>query len=183
MKLKGNRIELHAARESDRKKIFNWLSRSDLTEWMMGVPNFPDLPPSSWMDFCQDYTPSFFNPSGDGQGRQFIILFQGKEVGTIGYDLLDQIKNRVVVDIWMRAQKYCGHGYGPDALSTLCRYIHGTFGIKTFIISPSARNKRAIAAYQKAGFILKSVMNRAQQEEEFGFSEYDDNVLMIKVME
>ena len=149
----------------------------------MGDPNFPDLPPPSWKDFCQDYTPSFFNLSGDGQGRQFIILFQGKEVGTIGYDLLDRAKNRVVLDIWMRAQKYCGHGYGPDALNTLCRHIHGMFGIKKFIISPSARNKRAIAAYQKAGFILKSVMNRLQQEKEFGFSEYDDNVFMIKVME
>lgn len=149
----------------------------------MGPPDFPDLPPPCWDDFCQDYAPSFFNSSGDGRGRQFIILFQGKGVGTIGYDLLDQVKSRVVLDIWMRAQKYCGYGYGPDALNTLCRYIHEMFGIKKFIISPSVRNKRAIAAYQKAGFILKSVMSRAQQEKEFGFSEYDDNVLMIKEIE
>jgi RimJ/RimL family protein N-acetyltransferase len=83
----------------------------------------------------------------------------------------------------MRAQEYCGHGYGPDALNTLCGYLHDVFGITRFIISPSARNKRAIAAYQKAGFVLKSVLTRAQQVKEFGFSEYDDNVLMIKVIE
>ena len=183
MKLKGERIELRAAREPDRRKIFNWLARSDLTVTMMGPPDFPEYPPPSWENFCDDYTPSFFNSSGDGQGRQFVILFHGEEVGTIGYDLLDRIKNRAVLDIWMRAQEYCGHGYGPDALNTLCGYLHDVFGITRFIISPSARNKRAIAAYQKAGFVLKSVLTRAQQVKEFGFSEYDDNVLMIKVIE
>jgi diamine N-acetyltransferase len=183
MKLKGERIELRAARKPDRRKIFNWLTKSDLTIAMMGPPDFPEYPPPSWENFCDDYTLSFFNSSGDGKGRQFIILFQGEEVGTVGYDLLDRKNNRVVLDIWMKAQEYCGYGYGPDALNTLCRYIHGAFGITRFVICPSARNKRAIAAYQKAGFTLKSVMSRTQQEKEFGFSEYDDNVLMIKEIE
>lgn len=183
MKIKGDRVELRPARESDRRKIFNWLTRSDLTGRMMGPPDYPDHPPPSWEAFCRDYTPAFFIPSGDGQGRQFVIVFQGKEVGTIGYDLLDRKQNRVVLDIWMRAEKYCGQGHGSDALKVLCQHIHKTYGITRFIISPSARNSQAIAAYQKAGFTLQSVINRSQQEKEFGLSEYDDNVLMIKKME
>jgi RimJ/RimL family protein N-acetyltransferase len=101
-------------------------------------------------------------------------------VGIVGYDLLEKKKDRVVLDIWMRSEKYCGHGYGSDALNILSRYIHEYFGITNFWISPSARNKRAVAAYRKAGFEYNKILNKNEQEIEFGLSEYDDNVLMIK---
>ena len=54
------------------------------------------------------------------------------------------------------------------------------YGITNFIISPSARNKRAIAAYKKAGFEYVKTLNKEEQEKEFGQAEYDDNVLMKK---
>ena len=79
-------------------------------------------------------------------------------------------------------KKYCGYGYGSDALNTLCKYIHKTYGITNFIISPSARNKRAIAAYKKAGFEYVKIINKEEQEKEFGKSEYDDNIMMIKTL-
>ena len=87
-----------------------------------------------------------------------------------------------MLDIWMRSEKYCGHGYGSDALSILCTYIHEKYGITNFIISPSARNKRAVAAYKKAGFQYVKVLSREEQIEEFGIAEYDDNVLMVKTI-
>ena len=146
----------------------------------MGPPDYPDHPIPSWEEFCYDYTLSFFNASGEGKGRNYIIVFTDEEIGTIGYDLLDKNKNRVVLDIWMRAEKYCGLGYGRDALNTLCDYIHKIYGITNFIISPSARNKRAIAAYKKADFKYISIISKTEQEKEFGKSEYDDNIIMIK---
>ena len=180
MNISGEKVELKPAQESDRRTIYEWLSQSDLTSSMMGPPVYPDHPVPSWDEFCEDYTPSFFNSSGDGKGRNFIIIAGRLEVGTVGYDLLDKKKNRVVLDIWMRAEKYCGHGYGSDALKTLSIYINKTYGINNIIISPSARNKRAIAAYIKAGFKYLSTINKAEQIKEFGVSEFEDNILMIK---
>jgi diamine N-acetyltransferase len=180
MKIYENRIELRPAQESDRKKIYIWLTQSDLAPSVMGPPYYPDHPIPSWEEFCKDYPLSIFNPSGDGIGRNYIIVVNGEEIGTIGYDLLDKNKNRVVFDIWMSAEKYCGHGYGSEALDTLCKYIHKTYSITNFIISPSARNKRAIAAYKKAGFEVIKTLTKEEQEKEFGLAEYDDNVLMIK---
>jgi RimJ/RimL family protein N-acetyltransferase len=116
----------------------------------------------------------------DGHGRNFIIVAGGELVVTIGYDLLDRKKDRVVLDIWMRAEKYCGHGYGSDALDALSAYINKTYGITNFIISPSARNKRAIAAYSKAGFKYLKTAGRKEQEKEFGSTEYNDNIIMIR---
>ena len=180
MNISGEKVELKPAQESDRRTIYEWLSQSDLTSSMMGPPVYPDHPVPSWDEFCEDYTPSFFNSSGDGKGRNFIIIANGEEVGTIGYDLLDKKKNSVFLDIWMRAEKFCGHGYGSDALKTLSVYINKTYGINNIKISPSARNKRAVASYRKAGFEYVSMMNKAQQIKEFGVSECDDNIIMIK---
>lgn len=109
-----------------------------------------------------------------------MIVLNGEEIGIVGYDLLDKQRDRVFLDIWMRSERYCGRGYGGDALNTLCDYIHKTYGICTFIISPSARNKRAVAAYQKAGFRAIKILNKEEQIREFGRAEYDDNMLMIK---
>ena len=180
MKIKGNKIELKPAQESDRNKIYAWLTQSDLTSSMMGPPNYPDHPIPSWKEFCDGYSASFFNASGDGKGKNYIITIDNEKVGTIGYDLLDRKNNQVVLDIWMRSEKYCRHGYGSDALNALCTYIHENYGITNFIISPSARNKRAIAAYKKAGFKYVKILSKEEQKKEFGLVECDDNILMIK---
>jgi len=148
---------------------------------MMGLPLYPDLSIPTWKEFCDDYKPHFFNSSGEGKGRDYIIIANAnEEVGTIRYDALDKKKGSVVLDIWMRALKYCGSGFGSDALNTLCDYLHGRFGIINFIISPSGRNKRAIASYQKCGFKWVSKISKEFQKKEFGISECDDNIIMIK---
>lgn len=176
----GNKIRLLPAQESDREKIYNWLCRSDVTPSVMGPPKYPEYPIPTHEEFYNKYPLSFFNASGDGIGRVFIIIAKDNEVGTIGYDLLDKEKGNVVLDIWMRAEKYCGSGYGSDALITLSSYLHEHYEITDFLISPSARNERALAAYRKAGFEYIKTMDKKEQEKEFGFSEYDDNILMIK---
>lgn len=171
---------MRPARESDRKKIFAWLTRSDLTPSIMGPPDYPDFAIPTWEDFCAEYPLSYFNASGDGRGRNYIIVMNEEEIGTVGYDLLDRKKDRVVLDIWMRSEKDCGKGCGSDALTTLCGHLQKTYGVTTFMICPSARNKRAIAAYRKAGFEVIRPLDREAQLKEFGRAEYDDNILMIK---
>jgi diamine N-acetyltransferase len=180
MEIAGNKIKLIPAKESDREKIYNWLCKSDLTPSIMGFPKYPEHPIPTYEKFCNEYPLFFFNESGDGIGRVFIIVANGNKVGTVGYDLLDKRKNRVVLDIWMKAEQYCGHGYGSDALNALSAYIHENYAITDFLISPSKRNKRAVAAYKKAGFEYVKIIDKKEQEEEFGLSEYDDNVLMVK---
>lgn len=70
------------------------------------------------------------------------------------------------------------HGYGPDALVALTAHLNSKLGIGTFILRPSARNKRAISAYQKAGFTLVP-MPAAQQTEMYGPGDYDDAVVLL----
>ena len=82
----------------------------------MGPPDYPDSRIPTLKKFCRDYRVSFFGPIGDKTGRNYIIIANSVPVGTVGYDLFDDRKRRVVLDIWMRAEKYCAKGYGTDAL-------------------------------------------------------------------
>jgi RimJ/RimL family protein N-acetyltransferase len=173
-------LSLRPALPPDREKIHEWLCRSDITACVMGPPLYPDHPVPTLEEFARDYHDSFFGPEGDGRGRVFLIVAQGEEVGAIGYDLLDREKDRVVLDIWMRSERFCGRGHGSRALDALVRHLRATYGVGTFIISPSARNGRAVAAYRKAGFESAGLIDRQAQEAEFGLSEYDDNLLMIR---
>jgi predicted GIY-YIG superfamily endonuclease/RimJ/RimL family protein N-acetyltransferase len=179
--ISGKKIKLRPARITDRKRIYRWMAHSDLTPSMMGPPHYPDHPAPTWEQFQQDYTEHFFKPSGDGKGRNFIIIADGEDVGTVGYDLFDQDKSRVVLDIWLSGEKYCGLGYGADALNTLCRHLRDKYGIRNFFISPSSRNKRAVAAYLKSGF-RRITMNKRGLEDEFGkdidILDYNDNIVM-----
>ncbi|MFH1851228.1 MAG: GNAT family N-acetyltransferase [Candidatus Neomarinimicrobiota bacterium] len=180
MLIDGDKIRLRPALAKDRKKVFRWLTASDITNHLMGPPDYPDLPIPTWEEFIADYTLNFFSPAGDGRGRNFIIINGGEEIGMVGYDSLDPVAKNVVLDIWLKAEKYCGRGSASAALKTLCIHLHKVYGITRFIISPSARNRRAVAAYRKAGFEYIRILSRSEQVREFGSSEYDDNVLMIK---
>lgn len=181
MIINGTKIKLRPAVLSERRMIYEWLAKLDLTASFMGPPDYPDSPIPALKEFCQDYTDNFFDPAGNRSGRNFIIIVNNIRVGTVGYDLFDEKKRRVVLDIWMRSEKYCAKGYGTDALLTICEYLNNEYGIKEFYISPSARNKRAIAAYRKAGF--KPVqMYRVEAKKEFGLDIYDyhDNIILRK---
>lgn len=177
--IQGRIIQLRPATESDRKNIYNWLAHSDLTPSMMGPPDYPDGPIPSWEEFSNDYQIDFFNDSGNGHGRNYIILADGEEVGTVGYDCTDMKEKKTFLDVWLAGEAFCGKGYGSDALNTLSDYLSQSYGIVSFLISPSERNKRAIAAYEKAGF-NRLQMSPEEQEEKFGPGEYKDNIIMEK---
>ena len=71
----------------------------------------------------------------------FIIEVDGQPVGHINYDGLDAERSVAELDIWMRSQACCGHGYGTDAMVALMRHLHAHFAVEMFIVRPSRRNQ------------------------------------------
>jgi hypothetical protein len=105
MEIEGKLVRLRPARIEDRRKIFAWLTQSDVTPSMMGPPTYPDHPLPSWKEFKGDYTTSFFNDDVNTSGKNHIILAGDTEVGTIGYDGLDPTAGCADLDLWMRAER------------------------------------------------------------------------------
>jgi diamine N-acetyltransferase len=101
-----------------------------------------------------------------------IIENNEEEIGCLCYACFHLKPNRAELDIWFKGKKYCGKGYGPQALQMLIQYLTGDLNIKKFIIRPSEKNVQAIIAYQKAGFIRAA--DKEKVVNDFLLKEYSD---------
>jgi RimJ/RimL family protein N-acetyltransferase len=95
-------------------------------------------------------------------------------VGQINHDKIYEEDNSAELDIWLRSSEYINKGYGTDAICTLCNYLHREFNCRRFILCPSARNSRAIKAYEKAGFVITN------EKPDTSSCDYRDNIMMVK---
>lgn len=173
-RIHGGKVILRPATMQDRKPIFEWLTNSDLTSFMMGPPAYPDSKIPSWKEFIQDYQEYFFDSSQPLLGRCFMIEVNGEPIGQINHDKIYPEDNSTELDIWLKSSQYTGKGYGADALEALCAFLNTEYSCKKFIIAPSKRNTRAINAYKKAGFI--------ESAEPIKSPDYFDIIVLIKTL-
>lgn len=172
---------LRPATFADRRTVHAWAACSDLTSSMLGPPNFPDAPVPTWEEFCADYQSHFFDGSQPNAGRSFIIEVDGKPVGHINYDRMNERPSFAELDIWMRDASCCGHGWGAQAIMMLCEQLHAQFGVNEFILRPSARNTRAVRSYARAGFVRLPLTND-EQAAIYGPGDYNDTVVLQRLM-
>jgi RimJ/RimL family protein N-acetyltransferase len=170
----GKTVTLRPATLKDRKPIFDWLTNSDLTKFMMGPPTYPDSPIPTWDDFQNDYKEYFFDGSQPLMGRCFIIEVNSEPIGQINHDKIYMSDFSTELDIWLKCIEYMNKGYGSDAIITLCNYLTKEFKCRKFIIAPSKRNIGAIKAYKKAGFIETDIVH-----DDF-IGDYTDAIILMK---
>jgi diamine N-acetyltransferase len=175
----GNLVQLRPARKTDRRAVYSWLAESDVTSSMLGLPLYPDVPPPTWEEFCADYGSHFFDDSAPEREASYIIEVGDEAVGHVNYEIVGVPPRHAELDIWMRSERDTGRGWGSDALGALMAHLHSAHGVPKFVIRPSARNRRAIGAYQKAGFTLVP-MTTQEQAHAFGPGDYDDNVVLVR---
>ncbi len=172
-------MSIRPALASDRRNVYGWLAESDVTASMMGPPTYPDLAIPTWDEFCADYLPRYFDDSEPFAGRCFIIVAGGHDVGVVCYNAIDEQRRLTELDIWLRSEAACGKGYGSNALRLLCEHLHEAYGVGEFIIRPSERNRRAIAAYQRAGF-ERLPLTPSEQRMKFGEGDCQDSVVLLR---
>lgn len=179
--IRGSKVVLRPAAPDDRREIFDWLFRSDVTPTMLGLPLYPEKPIPPPGETGEGYDPHYFDGSAPALGRCYLILVDGGPVGQVNYNDIHERdgRKRVELDIWMRSESLCGRGYGTDALNVLCRHLHEQFGVEEFLVQPSARNPRSIRAYEKAGFVRLDASVDAARELR-GPSDYFDSVYMVR---
>jgi diamine N-acetyltransferase len=181
--IRGLRVTLRPAAPEDERAILDWLLRSDLTPTMLGPPLYPERPVPPPGEPGEGYEPYYFDGSAPELGRCFLILADGEPVGQVNYNDIHQRggRRRTELDIWLRSEACCGRGYGTDALDALCRHLHQRFGVVEFMVQPSARNPRAIRAYEKAGF-RRLDLPIEEARALWGPSDYADSVYMARAI-
>jgi RimJ/RimL family protein N-acetyltransferase len=151
--LKSKLLKLRPATLQDKRNVYNWLAHSNLTREMLGPPNFSDNPIPTWDEFNLDYLDHYFDGSQPLKGQCFILIYNGRQIGQINYNPIDSIRKSTEIDIWLADREHIGKGLGTEAIKNLCYYLNNNFDCETIYIAPSKRNKMAIKAYKKAGFI------------------------------
>jgi diamine N-acetyltransferase len=179
----GERVVLRPATVEDQRMIYEWFACSDSTPNMIGPPMYPESPIPSWEEFQSGWEPHYFDDSAPLRGRCFLILAEGEPVGQVNYNDIEERegRKRTELDIWMRSEQYCGRGSGTDALAALIGHLAKWFAVEDFMVQPSARNPRAIRAYEKIGFVRLDVgIEEARQM--WGPSDNYDSVYMVKTI-
>jgi RimJ/RimL family protein N-acetyltransferase len=181
--IQGKRVALRPAIPEDGPQVLEWLLRSDVTPSMLGPPLFSERPVPEPGDSSQTFDPHYLDGTAPELGRCFLILVDGEPVGQVTYnDIVERDEcKQVELDIWMRSESCCGKGYGTDALDALCGYLHEICGVGRFMVQPSARNPRAIRAYEKAGFKRLELPIEAAREL-WGPNDYCDSVYMVRTV-
>ena len=147
--LNGKKITLVPAQLSQREDVYNWCFHSETSKAHV----FADTHVPSYAEFCEDYADYYFDGSQLQNGRGFMIMLDGEAIGFLSYAAFHLQPGWVELDNWLAREAHCGKGYGSDALRTLGRYLADELSFTHAIIRPSHENPRAIAAYEKAGFV------------------------------
>ena len=163
-------IKIRHALIAEKKKVYNWLCLSDTTSMHMGPPDYPESPAPDWQQFLNDFQDFYFLESGQDRGSVMIIENDTEEIGCLCYAIFHLKPKRAEFDIWLKSKNYCGKGFGSSSLILLQNYLTEKKNISKFIIRPSEKNLRAIAAYKKAGFV--TVTDKEKTIREYLLEEY-----------
>jgi len=188
--IKGKKVNLIPATLEDRQSIYEWCFQSETTKYHAGPPDFPNNPIPTYEEFYASddggYTEYYFTGARPGDGRGFLIVAGEEAIGFISYCAFHLKPAIAEFDIWMKAESYCGSGFGVDALTALGDYLNREMGISEIIIAPSGKNIRAVRAYEKAGFEKTNKVMPAFLKAEyitvFGDGDYgaDETVILVK---
>jgi diamine N-acetyltransferase len=181
--IRGHRVVLRPATVEDKRSIYEWLACSDVTPVLIGPPTYPEEAIPSWEEFRAGFEDYYFDDSAPHLGRCYLILVDGEPVGEVNSNDIHERdgRKRVELDIWLRSESCCGKGYGTDALDALCLHLTRQFGVQDFMVQPSARNPRAIRAYEKIGFVRLG-LSLEEAREVWGPSDHIDSVYMVRTI-
>ncbi len=155
--------------------IYEWSHSSDIARWI----HLSGEPAESFETWCDDWKAHYFTDESPRLGRAFVIELDGRPIGVVAYNDIDE-QDRVELDIWMDSETHCGRGFGTDAIEALCSHLSTALGVKTFMVQPSARNPRAIRAYEKTGFV-RTPTSPEEFQAQWGRIDCHDSVLMIRI--
>jgi aminoglycoside 6'-N-acetyltransferase len=153
MSLDGSQIDFIPVQRDHYPLLDRWLNEPHMRQWWGD--------PEEELGFIRDMV------EGRDTTRPFLILLDGAPVGYIQYWFIGHHQNEswirdhpwlaelpsdaVGIDLSIGDEARRSQGIGSGALSALVKRLKAE-GHQTIIIDPDPDNKRAVRAYEKAGF-------------------------------
>jgi RimJ/RimL family protein N-acetyltransferase len=151
----GELVTLSAVERDYLPRYVEWLN-----DWEVRRCLAPTLPHPLTM---QDEEEWFNHQRADQDSRLFAILTRGesKLIGNCGLHGIDWINRHAIFGIFIGDKNYWDKGYGTDATHTLLRYAFEEAALHRIELEVFSFNRRAIRAYEKAGFRLEGTRKQA----------------------
>lgn len=143
--LTGPRVTLRAPKAGDVQARFD-LGNSPAIQRLFGGD--PKQTREITMDFAQAWVDSQANDP-----NAWIIEAEGALIGAVRLHNLNLLDKRAHLGIGILSEAHLGHGYGTDAMRLLAGHAFGRMGLHRLTCRVLAFNTRAIAAYEKVGFV------------------------------
>ena len=147
--IQGPRLRLRSITPDDLPALMRWLSDPE-------VMASYGLPPST----LAEVRGAFLEPSSLPCWR-FIIEADDRAIGELQYYYsYAEVTWSAGIDIFIGEPDARDRGLGTEAIRTVLQYLFETKGVSRVVIDPEPSNRRAVRAYEKAGFRLDGVIRR-----------------------
>jgi RimJ/RimL family protein N-acetyltransferase len=171
MILQGVKITLRPMEPEEVTLIHVWANNPEVMPFWYGEKKTLEQIKGDWRSH-------YFSDNNPYTGRCFAILKGknpvGKPIGMISYNRIDRDNRSVDIDMIIGQTKDWGQGYGADSLRTFARYLFDRFDLNRIWLGTYIYNKRAIRAYEKAGFQKEGVL----REDAWVASKFVDTVVL-----
>jgi RimJ/RimL family protein N-acetyltransferase len=142
--IKGKKVLLRPVEESDYPLIHRWMNNPEIWRYMDYERRF------SFQDVKEDVEGS------RKSGQPFTILISDRPVGRIG---LNQFRRRDRICsfyMYIGEPEFWGQGLARDAVMALLAYAFDRFDLHQVELWTLADNTRAVAMYEKCGFVAEA---------------------------
>ncbi|MEO1450244.1 MAG: GNAT family N-acetyltransferase [Bacteroidota bacterium] len=149
-RLAGERIRLRPLTLNERKLFFKWATHSDATPFWYGDLYGDEVP--SYSIFKLEWPDHYFLGNAPHMGRAYGIELNGRLIGEINYNEINEVDYSVSLDVIIAEKTYHNKGYGTEAIVLLTRFLFDQYEIRKSQIEVISKNPRAYRAFEKAGY-------------------------------
>ena len=102
-----------------------------------------------------------YNDNGQPITFSIISTAENKPIGYVCLKGINENTSSVELGIGIMEKEYRSQGYGTEALRLITRYAFDKLGLSLIGLTVFLFNKRAIKAYEKAGFSKRKVLKKS----------------------
>jgi RimJ/RimL family protein N-acetyltransferase len=152
----GKRIRLRSVERSDLEKFVVWINDPEVTAGLALFLPMSSVDEEKWFEGVMK-RPQEEKPLA-------IDMKDGKDwrlIGNSGFFGFDWVARSGEVGIMIGEKTLWNRGYGTEAMALLLCHGFQTLNLNRIFLRVYADNKRAIRAYEKAGFVHEGRMRQA----------------------
>ena len=156
----GRKVNLRAWERDDVRLRWEADQTADPTE--PHLRNWHE-PPISLQQREAEFDATIAEP--DGTIAAFVIEAEGRAVGDINLFQIEQRNQNALLGLSIWRAEDRGKGYGSDAIEALLRWAFNQLNLHRVELSVAPHNARAIAVYERLGFVQEGRRREAHFED------------------